>query len=313
MQLAALVGMNYPQSVLDEAKTILAAIFPSSPFHQIETVFNDIVRLFRGEFPGYKKCNTEYHDLQHTTDVFIATARLVHGAVLHGKKLSHKEITLAMVSALFHDAGYIQCESEENGTGAQYTTVHVKRSISFLKDYFRDRQLLEQDARICAFIIDCTEISQDIKKTRFPSPSIELLARILGTADLVSQMADRTYLEKLLFLFYEFLEGGIKGYEAEVDILRKTIGFYDFAKKRISDDLGGVNTYFQAHFKVRWTTDSDLYEIAIARNMEYLKYLMETHQTDYRTKLRRGGLVERLEEQLKNNVYPATGGGTDNG
>jgi len=35
-------------------------------------------------------------------------------------------------AALFHDTGYIQEKSDDEGTGAKYTSIHVKRSIQFL-------------------------------------------------------------------------------------------------------------------------------------------------------------------------------------
>ena len=41
--------------------------------------FDDIVRLYRGENPGYATCDTAYHDLQHVLEVTLAMARLLDG------------------------------------------------------------------------------------------------------------------------------------------------------------------------------------------------------------------------------------------
>ena len=51
------------------------------------------------------------------------------------------------------------------------------------------------------------------------------------------------------------------------------------------------------HFKSRWDIDRDLYSEGIAKNIEYLKFIMEKHRKDYLEKLRRGGVVKKLELQ----------------
>ncbi len=101
-------------------------------------------------------------------------------------------------------------------------------------------------------------------------------------------MADRTYLEKLLFLFYEFKEGGVMGYDNELDLLKKTIDFYAMTQKRVAHELDSVNEYIRYHFKARWNLDRDLYMEAIENNINYLKFLLENHEKDYRDHLRRG-------------------------
>ncbi len=108
IQLSKLVDMDDPQIVLGEVKNILSMISPDFDCGPVSRVFADILRLFNGEYPGYRECNTPYHDLSHATDIFLAMARLIHGAVLAGEILDRDNITLGLISALFHDAGYIQ-------------------------------------------------------------------------------------------------------------------------------------------------------------------------------------------------------------
>jgi len=67
IQLSRIVNMDDPQSLLEEVKAIVLMMFPEFDFETLNRVFKDIMRLFRGEYPGYRKCNTEYHDLNHTT------------------------------------------------------------------------------------------------------------------------------------------------------------------------------------------------------------------------------------------------------
>ncbi|NVM25221.1 MAG: hypothetical protein HWN70_04800, partial [Desulfobacterales bacterium] len=75
IQLSRIVNMEDPQSVFDEVRAIVLMMFQEFDFETLDRVFGDIVRLFRGEYPGYRKCTTQYHDLKHATDTFLAMAR----------------------------------------------------------------------------------------------------------------------------------------------------------------------------------------------------------------------------------------------
>jgi hypothetical protein len=120
--------------------------------------------------------------------------------------------------------------------------------------------------------------------------------RILGTADLLAQMADRAYLEKLLLLFREFKEAGIPGFHSELELLTKTKGFYEvYFKKRLQRDFANISRSLDAHFKERWGIEKDLYDEAIIKNINYLDYILEQHKGSYRDKLRRKGIVHDLE------------------
>jgi len=136
IQLSAIINMGDPKSVMDEVRIIAFMMFPEIDFATVEGVFRDIVRLFRGEYPGYKECNTEYHNLKHTTDTLLAMVRLIHGFSISHEYLNEKDIFLGLVSALMHDTGYIQTSDDRLGTGAKYTLDHVERSMLFMKKYF---------------------------------------------------------------------------------------------------------------------------------------------------------------------------------
>ena len=87
-------------------------------------------------------------------------------------------------------------------------------------------------------MILCTDLSADISAIDFSSDAIGLLGKMLGTVDLLAQMADRTYLEKLLFLYHEFSEARVGDYKDEIDLLRKTVIFYDFIDRRLKNGSG---------------------------------------------------------------------------
>jgi hypothetical protein len=295
-QLSGLVNMDDPQSVFEEVKAIVHMIFPEFDFESVDCVFEDIVGLFRGEYPGYRKCNTGYHDLKHTTDALLAMARLAHGAFIHGGNLTRDQITLGLICALMHDTGYIQTLDDKKGTGAKYTQIDTRRSIVFMDKYIADRGLPEENFRHAGDILRCTSLDTEINEIRFGSLEIELLGKMLGTADLLGQMADRTYLEKLLFLFYEFREGGVMGFDTELDLLKKTRDFYAMTRKRFTNELDSVNQYVRYHFKTRWNLDRDLYMEAIENNISYLKFILKNHEKDYREYLRRD---DRYSKKIK--------------
>jgi len=296
-QLAQLVDLSDHAEVLEEVQIITRLILPFFDFRYLTQVFEDMETLFRGEYPGYRACNTEYHDISHTHEVLLGMLRLMHGASISGIQFSEKEINIALISALMHDTGYLQESSDETGTGAKYTQIHIQRSINFINKYFAGNACFEDSLPDFADILNCTGLMTKTREINFSSSNIALLGRMLGTADLLGQMSDRFYLEKLLFLYIEFQEAGIQVYSSEFNLLEKTHGFYEMTKKRFVDELGSVNKYAVLHFRNRWNIDRDLYIDAINNNLEYLKKLLCDHRNNYLSYLRRGQLSRKFGKQ----------------
>jgi hypothetical protein len=282
--------MDSPRAMLDEVIVILDLISPDFDTAPVTSAFNMTVSLYQGRYPGYRSCNTEYHDLHHTTETFLATARLIHGALLDGKIFTDRRITLGLIAALLHDAGYIQEKLDKDGTGAKYTANHVQRSIDFLERHGSELGLSHDEITEGRAIILCTDLAVDISTIVFKSAEVELLGKILGSADLLAQMADRTYLEKLLFLYHEFKEAGIRDYLDEVDLLRKTLAFYDFVSQRLKTTLDETDLFMGPHFTSRWGIHGDLYHVAIAKQRNFLKKILEIKDSDPRDHLKRGAV-----------------------
>lgn len=291
----SLVDIDKPESVLNEVEIILHKINPDFSLKDISNVFQDAIRLFQGKYDGYQACNTEYHDLQHTMEVFLATARLIHGALIDGRLIPEKMINVTLISALMHDTGYNQTLDDTSGTGAKYTVDHILRSIEFCNKYFTASNDFGNDLDLFRDILLCTGFTERINEIKFPDSYVETAGKILGTADLLGQMADRLYLEKLLFLYYEFKEAGIAGFESEYDLLKKTLQFYDATLNRLKNDLGNVCKHMRSHFQSRWGIDSDLYEDSIKNNMDYLKHILLS-EGDYASRLKRGGIVQKIKK-----------------
>ena len=201
IQLYNLLPMDSPQDVLDEAIVILDLISPDFDTAPVTSAFNMAVNLYKGKYPGYRSCNTEYHDIHHTVDTFLAMARLIHGAVLDGETFTNRHITLGLITALLHDAGYIQEKHDMDGTGSKHTANHVQRSMDFLERHGSELGLSYEEITEGRDIILCTDLAVDISTIVFTSDNVELLGKMLGSADILAQMADRRYLEKLLFLY----------------------------------------------------------------------------------------------------------------
>ncbi|MDP2863335.1 MAG: hypothetical protein Q8N95_11140 [Desulfobacterales bacterium] len=293
IHISNLVNMYDPQCVLDEVKTTVHMAYPDFNFDPVEHAFKDILNLFHGKYPGYRQCNTKYHDLRHTSDAFLAMVRLIHGAVLEGEKIGMKNARLALIATLLHDTGYIQTENDHSGTGAKYTLIHVERSIEFMKKYFTGNGFSKAQFKTCADLLLCTEVDIDssVDKINFSSRETELLGKMLGASDLLGQMADRTYVEKLPFLFHEYREGKVGGFKSEIDLLMKTGNFYEKIKIRLSKDLGNVARFLPAHFKARYGISRNLYEEAIEKNMKYIKQVIKESEIDYNKVFRRTRVV----------------------
>jgi hypothetical protein len=288
LQLSQLLDAHAPEEVLRETVELGTLIGKEFKEDYYILAFRDVQRLFRGDYPGYQACNTEYHDFTHTSDVTLAMARLMHGAFVSGVEFSGREVQMGLAAALMHDTGYIQANTDLDGTGAKYTATHIGRSVDFLHDYSRCNIICEGfTMKDISDILYCTGLSVNIGEIDFSSPATALLGKMLGTADLLGQMADRLYLEKLPFLYREFVEGGIPQFANEFDLLKKTIDFYGLTQKRFAGEFNGVNGYMRHHFRARWGIDRDLYQENIQRHMNYLQNILDAYREDFVKGLRR--------------------------
>jgi hypothetical protein len=279
--LAEIVDAGKPKLVLGEVHRTLAGIVEKDDMHRLDQVFSEVQRLFAGRYPGYSKCNTRYHDLEHTTDIFLAMARLIHGAVEAGRAIDRHTILLGLVSTLLHDTGYIQADDDRVGTGAKYTASHIFRSINFAREYLPSRGYSRADYTICRNALLCTGIDNRIGKIPFRTQDEALIGKMLGTSDLLGQMASCRYLEKLPYLYQELVEGEVLKHVSEYDFLVNTTAFHHSTLERFAGDLGGVFALMRDHFRARWRIDRDLYLEAIEENIANLGSVLRLHPAGY--------------------------------
>ena len=296
-QLANLVVMSSPKAVWDEVQYIHSLIKPTFDLALLKNVFSKTLDLYAGRFPGYQACNTGFHDLEHATDTLLTIARLIHGAYVTGNPFLPRYVYLGLVSALLHDAGYIQEDDDVDGTGGKYTLTHVQRSMDFLSRVGPDFDLSEEEITACRAMILYTDLTVDVADVKFPNAEAKAMGQMLGVADIWAQISSRTYLEKVLFLYHEFRAANIEQYTDEVDLLRKTVGFYDYINQRLAATQEIVDLYLRAHFISRWEINSNLYEVAIERQKSYLQQILAIPNSDPRHYLRRDGPTEKARRK----------------
>ena len=287
-----LFQIDSPTALLDEVIDILHSVWPNIQTDSICNTFKAVNDLYAGKFPGYNACNTGYHDLSHANTAFLAMARLINGAVLDNRKFDENDVVAGLTAALVHDAGYIQEASDRSGTGAKYKADHEQRSMDFIDRHGEEFGLSPDEVQAARTMISCTDMEKSISSIRFPSPQIEVLAKLLASTDLLAQLSDATYLEKLLFLFYEFCEAGVGNYKCESDILKKSLTFYDVFEDRLNLLRIESDRLMKLHFAAWSNIDDNPYRRAINGHKNYLVKILKTNGANPFHHLRRGGIVE---------------------
>jgi hypothetical protein len=180
---------------------------------------------------------------------------------------------LGILLALFHDIGLLRRDAESGLRGAALTPVHEERGVAFMHAYLPGTALgaLVGESRL----IMATKLVYKMPHS-WTLPQ-RTLASLLATADLISQVSDRCYLEKCRdFLFLEFSAFGLAGtpdspYPNSRILLERTPDFVGgFLHQRLEGEFMGVRRYLRAH-----AAGADPWEEAIARNLSYLQTLLE--------------------------------------
>jgi hypothetical protein len=285
IRLDQLVKHNSPYAVFEEVKNNFIHHYHISEFIILKEIFDDYVNLMEGRNPKYKKCSVKFHDIQHTAEVILALSRLIDGYNIKNphNKFSVNKVKLVLIAAIFHDIGYLQKADEPDSSGAKYTKIHVDRSVEIAEDYFNEKKVLnKKDLELVKKFILSTEVNIDLSRIKYKDKKDQILAYMITTADFLGQMSSRTYLEKLLFLYKEFKEGGITAYSSELDLIQKTPQFYNFVLNKLKKDFSSVYEYAEIHFQTRYKINKNLYIVAIERQINYLRENIKTEEDLYK-------------------------------
>jgi len=258
----------------------------SAAADMLARAFSDSADLFQGRYPGYRACDTLYHDMQHTLDVTLTMARLINGYERQHPRngLGETRFALGIIIALFHDSGYI-CKNNDYTAvnGAIYTLTHVSRSGEFLKEYL-PRIGMGKYSDLAAILVHFSGYELPPDELEVDIPKDKVLGHLLGTADLISQMSDRCYLEKCRDrLYQEFVICGLAGHPpasshenslfvSAQDLLIKTPWFYrNSVMKRLDHSFERAFDYANIHFD-----GSNPYMDFISKNIGHLEEINET-------------------------------------
>jgi len=218
--------------------------------------------------------------------------RLLHGAHLSAENFSQHEIVLGIIGALLHDSGMIQESWDKEGTGAKYTLEHVQLSMDFVAKHAATLYLSDQEINDLRDMILCTDLMAEIPTINFSSPRIELLGKLLATADLIAQMADRTYLEKLLFLYHEFREADLGNFKNAIDFYHQTLNFFELSLMRFKVTLDDTSRYMIPHFKSRWGIEDNLYIASLKNQCAFLKKTLADKNKSVYKELKRENIIQ---------------------
>jgi hypothetical protein len=211
---------------------------------------------------------------------------------------------MSLVTSLFHDAGYIrEFDDRQHRNGAEFTLYHVTRSARFLARFLPS---IGMDAwiPISTRIVHFTGYEIKLSQIQLADGRDRKLGCLLGTADLIAQMADRCYLEKCRDRLYpEFVLGGIAAapgsdgtmqvrYSSGLDLLRQTPRFVrETRTERLDGEFERAYQFLEPLFEGK-----NPYLEAIDRNIEYLQRILRAER--WRMLRRNPPLFTSEENQL---------------
>lgn len=230
---------------------------------RLKRLLHDVEDLYAGRWPSHEPCEVPYHDFAHALDAAVAVARMAAGwNRSHPGERFSKELFCSMVAAgLFHDSGYIKDKGDHDGRGGKFTITHVQRGMAIAADYLKKRRWPAWAVRFVYNAISLTDYRREPEVDELFAHRQELAAaQIIPTADLIAQIADNRYIEKIDGLFAEFKEmyerqdqrqlaaGGTPVFRSAQEIRDGVISFYEhFVAPRL-DKFGHMDQYLTVYF-----------------------------------------------------------------
>lgn len=268
------VNLQDPPAVAAVIGAILLRLYgPGFDALLLARAMADLIAAYRGGYPGLLRCDTLYHDLRHALETGLATARLIDGharapQTAPAERIGADDAMLCVLLGLYHDIGLLRRDGEAHLWGPVLIPVHEERGVEFMRGWLAGTRLAPLAER--ARLIMPTKLI-----FRMPADwpvADRLQASLIATADLLSQFADRCYLEKCRdFLFEEFRAFGLAGkadspYPDRETLLRKTPEFFaNTFRDRLENEFGGAYRLLEAH-----TGNGNPWQEAIDRNLSFL-------------------------------------------
>jgi len=195
-----------------------------------------------------------YHDLQHTLYVTTVGLEIMRGKHMAERTTAEDWLHLT-TSLLCHDIGYVRgvCRADTSDTfvidnkGNTFTPPRRATDASLMPYHIERGKIFVNERLAEVPALDAKRVERAIELTRFPFPDDEdhketdTEAGLVRAADLIGQMADPQYLQKLSRLFQEFVETGadkVLGYQSAADLAESYPSFFwQSVKPYISDAI----------------------------------------------------------------------------
>jgi hypothetical protein len=183
-----------------------------------------------------------YHDVKHTILVTLVGQEIFRGRFVR-ERLTPEDWVHYTTALLCHDIGYVRgaCSGDSGNSfviddAGNRVTAPRGASDAFLTPYHVDRgKIFVRDRFGPVPFIDEERVARAIELTRFPVPETGdhqetgTEPGLVRAADLIGQLADPNYPQKLTALFHEFVETGVAeklGYLTAADLADAYPRFY---------------------------------------------------------------------------------------
>ncbi|HEY9674658.1 MAG TPA: Npun_R2479 family HD domain-containing metalloprotein [Waterburya sp.] len=189
--------------------------------------------------------NALYHNVEHTIFVTLVGQEILRGKHIREGGVSCEDWLHFVISLVCHDIGYVKgvCRQDRvvlrvyaTGLDGRTVTLPLGSTDASLTPYHVDRGKLFVEERFGGHkLIDSEIIKNNIELTRFPVPldsdhkDTINYPGLVRAADLIGQLSDPRYLQKIPALFYEFEETGVNqhlGYYHPEDLRLNYPSFY---------------------------------------------------------------------------------------
>lgn len=200
--------------------------------------------------------SASYHGAEHVIMVTLAGQDILRGKAYEGD-LNATDWIHAITAMLFHDVGFSRtaCKDDRendlvaDATGGRFRP-EIGSSDAALGAYHVDRSMIfVREAFAGSSIVDADRLAKAIEYTRFPTPNDPRFydhgsePGLVRAADLIGQIADPRYPQKLTHLYAEMCETGVAsdmGFRSAHDLV---LSFPTFFQTHVTPVIGPASDH----------------------------------------------------------------------
>ena len=238
-------------------------------------------RILAGRDFRFLPLDTPYHAWDHmlqTADIFSQLFARYTTEEVPDWLPDHFRVGLW--ASLLHDSGYLKERHDEEGTGAKYTSVHVRRGQEFARRFLSEQNWDPALIMRVWRIIGGTDYRQQLNRIDYSDEAEWRLTQMVVTADFVSQLSDHRYPDKIPHLFAEFRESWDfnqtppreRDYATDQAMMRQSPQFWkEVVLPKLTDEAGNLFAYLRDPYP----EGRNGYEEQIERNLERIRTLAQ--------------------------------------